>query len=107
MSQPANPVTLPLSDYSPKHFLLAVVDGVATATLNRPERKNPLTFESYREVTDFFRVCAMDDAVKTVVVTGSAGTFPPARDAFEIIGTLVEMYSTRPTAFPPMRADPA
>ena len=55
MSRPANPVTLPLADYTPKHFLLAVVDGVATMTLNRPERKNPLTFESYREITDFGR----------------------------------------------------
>ena len=59
MSKPANPVTLPLADYSPKHFLLAVVDKVATVTLNRPERKNPLTFESYRELTDFFRACAI------------------------------------------------
>ncbi len=48
MSRPANPVTLPLADYSPQHFLAAVADGVATVTLNRPERKNPLTFESYR-----------------------------------------------------------
>ena len=39
MSTPANPVTLPLSQYSPKHFLLGVADGVATVTLNRPERK--------------------------------------------------------------------
>ena len=70
MSKPANPVTLPLADYSPKHFLLAVVGGVATVTLNRPERKNPLTFESYRELTDFFRACAMDDEVKTIVVYG-------------------------------------
>jgi enoyl-CoA hydratase/carnithine racemase len=54
MNRSANPVTLPLSDYSPKHFLLGVADGVATVTLNRPERKNPLTFESYRELTDFF-----------------------------------------------------
>ena len=61
MSTPANPVTLPLAQYSPQHFLLAVADGVATVTLNRPERKNPLTFESYRELTDFFRACAMDD----------------------------------------------
>ena len=61
MSRPANPVTVPLADYSPKHFLLAIVDGVATVTLNRPERKNPLTFESYRELTDFFRACAFDD----------------------------------------------
>jgi len=45
-------------------FLIAVKVGVATVTLNRPERKNPLTFESYRELTDFFRACAFDDAVK-------------------------------------------
>ena len=75
MSRPANPVTLPLADYSPKHFLLAVVGGVATVTLNRPERKNPLTFESYRELTDFFRACAMDDEVKTIVVSGAGGNF--------------------------------
>ena len=50
MSRPANPVTVPLADYTPQHFLLAVVDGVATVTLNRPDRKNPLTFESYREM---------------------------------------------------------
>ena len=49
MSRPANPVTLPLADYSPRHFLLAVTEGVALVTLNRPERKDPLTFESYRE----------------------------------------------------------
>ena len=48
MSRPANPVTLPLAQYVPVHFLLAVADGVATVTLNRPERTNPLTFESYR-----------------------------------------------------------
>ena len=53
MSTPANPVTLPLAQYSPSHFLLKVDSGVATVTLNRPERKNPLTFESYRELTDF------------------------------------------------------
>ena len=57
MNPTANPVTLPLAQYSPRHFLLAVKAGVATVTLNRPERKNPLTFESYRELTDFFRAC--------------------------------------------------
>ena len=90
MSTPANPVTLPLAEYSPKHFLLAVVDGVATVTLNRPERKNPLTFESYRELTDFFRACALDDEVKTVVVTGAGGNFSSGGDVFEIIGPLVQ-----------------
>src|SRR6267154_2395076 len=80
MSRPANPVTLPLADYSPKHFLLAVVGGVATVTLNRPERKNPLTFESYRELTDFFRACAMDDEVKTIVVSGAGAIIAMASD---------------------------
>ena len=82
MSKPANPVTLPLALYTPNHFLLKVNDGVATVTPNRPERKNPLTFESYRELTDFFRACAMDDEVKTVVVSGAGGNFSSGGDVF-------------------------
>src|ERR1044072_6321851 len=91
MSTTPNPVTLPLSNYSPKHFLLDVRVGVAPATLNRPERKNPLTFESYRELTDFFRACAFDDAVKAIVVTGAGGNFSSGGDVFEIIGPLIQM----------------
>jgi enoyl-CoA hydratase/carnithine racemase len=105
MSKPANPVTLPLANYSPGHFLLAVVGGVATVTLNRPERKNPLTFESYRELTDFFRACAMDDEVKTVVVAGAGGNFSSGGDVFEIIGPLVEMDTRGLTAFTRMTGD--
>src|SRR6204780_2734484 len=105
MSTPANPVTLPLTQYSPKHFLLAVVDGVATATLNRPERKNPLTFESYRELTDFFRACAFDDEVKVVVITGAGGNFSSGGDVFEIIGPLVKMDTKGLTAFTRMTGD--
>jgi enoyl-CoA hydratase/carnithine racemase len=105
MSKPANPVTLPLADYSPKHFLLAVVDRVATVTLNRPERKNPLTFESYRELTDFFRACAMDDEVKTIVVSGAGGNFSSGGDVFEIIGPLVEMGTKGLTAFTRMTGE--
>ena len=105
MSKPANPVTLPLADYSPKHFLLAVVGGVATVTLNRPERKNPLTFESYRELTDFFRACAMDDEVKTIVVTGAGGNFSSGGDVFKIIGPLVQMDTKGLTAFTRMTGD--
>ena len=70
MSRPANPVTVPLADYTPTHFLLAVVDGVATVTLNRPERKNPLTFESYAELRDLFRALATDREVRAVVIDG-------------------------------------
>jgi enoyl-CoA hydratase/carnithine racemase len=105
MSRPANPVTLPLSQYSPKHFLLAVTDGVASVTLNRPDRKNPLTFESYRELTDFFRGCAMDDEVKTVVVSGAGGNFSSGGDVFEIIGPLVQMDTKGLTAFTRMTGD--
>ena len=72
MSRPANPVTLPLADYSPKHFLLAVVDGVATVTLNRPERKNPLTFESYDELRSTFYSLDRRYDVKAVVIRGAA-----------------------------------
>src|SRR5205085_10639201 len=82
MSTLANPVTLPLSQYSPRHFLLAVVDGVATLTLNGPERKNPLTFESYRKLTDFFRACPMYEEVKTLGVTGAGGNFSSGGDVF-------------------------
>ncbi|CCE00623.1 enoyl-CoA hydratase family protein [Bradyrhizobium sp. STM 3809] len=105
MSRPANPVTVPLADYKPSHFLLTVKDRVATVTLNRPERKNPLTFESYRELTDFFRACAFDDDVKAVVVTGAGGNFSSGGDVFEIIGPLVKMDTKGLTAFTRMTGD--
>jgi enoyl-CoA hydratase/carnithine racemase len=105
MSRPANPVTIPLADYSPKHFLLAVAEGVATVTLNRPDRKNPLTFESYRELADFFRACALDDAVKAIVVTGAGGNFSSGGDVFEIIGPLVKMDTKGLMAFTRMTGD--
>ena len=82
-----------------------MADGVATVTLNRPERKNPLTFESYRELTDFFRACAMDDDVKTIVVTGAGGNFSSGGDVFEIIGPLVKMDTKGLTAFTRMTGD--
>ena len=105
MSRPANPVTVPLADYSPHHFLLVVTDGVATVTLNRPERKNPLTFESYRELTDFFRACASDDEVKVIVVTGAGGNFSSGGDVFEIIGPLVKMDTKGLISFTRMTGD--
>ncbi|MBV9565319.1 MAG: enoyl-CoA hydratase family protein [Bradyrhizobium sp.] len=105
MSRPANPVTLPLAEFVPQHFLLSVADGVATVTLNRPERKNPLTFDGYRELTDFFRACAFDDSVKSVVVTGAGGNFSSGGDVFEIIGPLVQMDTKGLTAFTRMTGD--
>src|ERR1700744_5722926 len=105
MTKPANPVTLPLSDFSPHHFLLKVDGGVATVTLNRPERKNPLTFESYRELATFFHACAMDDQVKTIVISGAGGNFSSGGDVFEIIGPLVKMDTKGLTAFTRMTGE--
>jgi enoyl-CoA hydratase/carnithine racemase len=105
MGKPANAVTVPLAEYAPEHFLLSIADGVATVMLNRPERKNPLTFESYRELTDFFRACAFDDAVKVVVITGAGGNFSSGGDVFEIIGPLVKMDTKGLMAFTRMTGD--
>ncbi len=87
----ANSVTLPVSGYAPRHFLLEVAGKVATITLNRPEKKNPLTFESYRELTDLFLALQKEEAVKAVVLTGAGGNFSSGGDVFEIIGPLVAM----------------
>ena len=77
--------------FSPEHFGWAFDDGVATVTLNRPERKNPLTFESYAELRDTFRALVYTPAVKAVVVTGAGGNFSSGGDVHEIIGPLTEM----------------
>ena len=87
----ANPVTLPLSDYKAQHVRLVVGGKVATLTLNRPDKKNPLTFESYAEIANIFRAAAKDKAVKAFVITGEGGNFCSGGDVFEIIGPLVEM----------------
>jgi 1,4-dihydroxy-2-naphthoyl-CoA synthase len=60
--------------FQPEHFLWRFDAGVATVTLNRPERKNPLTFESYAELRDTFRALVYAPAVKTVVVAARAAT---------------------------------
>jgi enoyl-CoA hydratase/carnithine racemase len=105
MTAVANAVTLPLSAYKPAHFMLQVEGAVATVTLNRPEKKNPLTFASYRELADFFHACARDDVVKVVVVTGAGGNFSSGGDVFEIIKPLVEMGTRDLTAFTRMTGE--
>lgn len=86
----ANAVTLPLSQYAAKHLLLDVKGKIATITLNRPERKNPLTFESYAEITDIFRAAAKDDEVKAFIITGAGGNFCSGGDVLDIIKPLLE-----------------
>ena len=87
----ANPVALPLSRYPAQHVRLAVADSVAAITLNRPERKNPLTFESYAELANIFRAAARDKSVKAIVIAGAGGNFCSGGDVFEIIKPLTEM----------------
>lgn len=79
-------------DIQPEHFLWQVSDdGVATITLDRPERKNPLTFESYAELIELFRGLVGDRNVKAVIVTGAGENFCSGGDVHEIIGPLTKM----------------
>jgi enoyl-CoA hydratase/carnithine racemase len=78
-------------NFQPEHFLWEYASGVATVTLNRPERKNPLTFESYAELRDTFRQLVYVPEVKTVVVAGAGGNFSSGGDVHEIIGPLTQM----------------
>jgi enoyl-CoA hydratase/carnithine racemase len=77
--------------FAPEHFLWDYAEGVATVTLNRPERKNPLTFESYAELRDAFRALVYARQVKAVVVAGAGGNFSSGGDVHEIIGPLTRM----------------
>jgi enoyl-CoA hydratase/carnithine racemase len=82
------------SEYEAKHFLWSFDAGVGTITLNRPERKNPLTFESYAEMRDLFRGLVYADDCKVVIVTGAGGNFCSGGDVHEIIGPLTKMDMT-------------
>ena len=79
------------TELHPKHFDWVVEDRVATITLNNPARKNPLTFESYRELIATFRSLQNMEDVKAVVLTGAGGNFSSGGDVHDIIGPLVEL----------------
>jgi len=85
------PANVDFRIFQPRHFSWQLDGKVATVTLNRPERKNPLTFESYAELRDTFRNLTYAQEVKAVVVTGAGGNFCSGGDVHEIIGPLVEM----------------
>jgi enoyl-CoA hydratase/carnithine racemase len=84
-------VTTTGADLRPRHFGWHVEARVATITLDRPERKNPLTFDSYAELTDTFRALGGMEDVRAVVLTGAGGNFSSGGDVHEIIGPLVAM----------------
>ena len=79
-----------MQDYQGHHFDWQCDEGVATIMLNRPERKNPLTFESYAELRDLFRDLAYADDIKTVIFTGAEGNFCSGGDVHDIIGPLTK-----------------
>ena len=89
----------------PTHFLWAFADGVATITLNRPEKKNPLTFDSYAELRDTFAELAYTNEVKCVVITGAGGNFCSGGDVHEIIGPLTRMDESGLLRFTRMTGD--
>ena len=94
-----------LAGYRATHFLWDVKEGVATVTLNRPERKNPLTFESYAELRDLFGQLKYATDVHAVVVSGAGDNFCSGGDVHEIIGPLVKLKAPELLMFTRMTGD--
>jgi enoyl-CoA hydratase/carnithine racemase len=90
---------------APKHFKCRMVDAVAVLSLDRPERKNPLTFESYAELRDWFRALVDADHVKAVVFGSSGGNFCSGGDVHDIIGPLLQKDMKGILAFTRMTGD--
>lgn len=98
-------MTFDAATFRPGHFLWEFADGVATVSLNRPERKNPLTFESYAELRDTFRALTDAKDVKAVVIRGEGGNFCSGGDVHEIIGPLTKMDDAGLLKFTTMTGD--
>ena len=105
---PTNPMRgqfEPRAGYHARHFTWSFEDGVGTLTLSRPERKNPLTFDSYAELRDLFYALKFATDVKVVVVTGAGGNFCSGGDVHEIIGPLTKMTMPEMLEFTRMTGD--
>jgi enoyl-CoA hydratase/carnithine racemase len=94
-----------MATLKPAHFLWRMDGAVAVIQLNRPDRKNPLTFESYAELRDAFRALPYADDVNAVVFLPNGGNFCSGGDVHEIIGPLVEMDMKDLLAFTRMTGD--
>lgn len=94
-----------LADYAAQSFLWRVENRVGYITLNRPERKNPLTFESYAELRNLFRKLAEVDDVRAIVVRGAGGNFCSGGDVHEIIGPLTDLAMPELLRFTRMTGD--
>jgi len=89
--QPLPFVRAVLASYKGKHFKYHFKDGIASITLNRPERKNPLTFDSYAELRDLFRAMSEADDIRVIVLSGAGENFCSGGDVHEIIGPLTKL----------------
>ena len=88
-----------------EHFLCEISGGIATVSLDRPDRKNPLTFDSYAELRDWFRDLHYADDVKAVVFAPNGGNFSSGGDVHDIIGPLTKMTMKELLAFTRMTGD--
>ena len=95
----------PLAGYRAQHFDWQLSASVATITLNRPERKNPLTFEAYAELRDLFVQLKYAGDVHAVVITGAGGNFCSGGDVHEIIGPLLRLKAPELLMFTRMTGD--
>jgi len=107
---PGEPRRLPrnqdqLAGYEARHFNYKVEGKVATITLNRPERKNALTFDSYAELRDLFLAMLHADDIKGIVLTGAGENFCSGGDVHEIIGPLTKLDAPGMLAFTQMTGD--
>jgi enoyl-CoA hydratase/carnithine racemase len=94
-----------MAGYRATHFRWTCEDRIATITLDRPERKNPLTFASYAELRDLFRALVDADDVRCVVMTGAGDNFCSGGDVHEIIGPLTAMSTPELLQFTRMTGD--
>ena len=104
-SNPMRAQFKPYAAYAAQHFAYSFDSGVATLSLNRPERKNPLTFESYAELRELFRALNTATDVKAIVLTGQGGNFCSGGDVHEIIGPLTKMSMPEMLEFTRMTGD--
>lgn len=106
-TDPMSAMRRPLAGLSPTHFRWSTAhdDRVGVVTLNRPERKNPLTFQSYAELRDLFRALPYASDIRAVVLTGADGNFCSGGDVYEIIEPLTKMAVPELLAFTRMTGD--
>ena len=95
----------PLAGYEARHFRWECRDRVARITLSRPERKNPLSFESYAELRDLFEALRHAPDVRAVVLAGEGGNFCSGGDVHEIIGPLIDLPAPELLMFTRMTGD--